>query len=211
MEQERTGRDSFDALLQHGFQRELLYLLSVDARFRVRRNLKDDYFNWTKMKDNLIKKIWKQLAAAVLGLLGFASCNKEVNIDNMMVMYGQPHADFKAIGAVTDQSGKPIEGIRVAVTQHRHYANTTHVYYDQNDWYEYDTLYTDNKGLFELNKSVFDAPTDVTIVFEDIDGDEHGGTFETAKATPDITRKEKGSGWYNGAFEVEAKVKMRKK
>ena len=75
----------------------------------------------------------------------------------------------------------------------------------------YLTLYTDNKGLFELNKSVFDAPTDVTIVFEDIDGDEHGGTFETAKATPDITRKEKGSGWYNGAFEVEAKVKMRKK
>ena len=161
--------------------------------------------------DNRIKRIWKQLAAAVLGVLGFASCNKEENIENMMVMYGQPYAAFKALGSVTDQSGKPIEGIRVAVTQHRHFANTYYVYYDQNDWYEYDTLYTDTKGVFLLNKDIFDAPTDVTIVFEDIDGDEHGGTFESAEVTPDITRKEKGKGWYNGSYEVEAKVKMRKK
>ena len=44
--------------------------------------------------DKRIKRIWKQLAAVVLGLLGFSSCDKEiVNFDDMMVMNGQPHAD----------------------------------------------------------------------------------------------------------------------
>ena len=84
-------------------------------------------------------------------------------------MYGEPHADFKAIGTVKDNTGKPIEGIQVAVKQHRHYENTPNVIYDQNDWFESDTVFTDSSGSYELTKSVFDAPHHVTVVFEDID------------------------------------------
>ena len=156
-----------------------------------------------------IKSIWRHLAAAVLGLLGFASCDI---IGFGLAMYGEPHADFKALGTVSDETGKPVEGIRVAIRQHRHYENTSDVIYDQNDWYENDTLYTDSNGAYELSKTIFDKPKDVRIVFEDIDGAENGGEFEPAEATPEIKRTKKGDkSWYGGAFEVKADVTLKKK
>ena len=127
-------------------------------------------------------------------------------------MYGEPHADFKALGTVRDENGKPIEGIRVAIRQHRHYENTSGVIYDQNDWYENDTLYTDDKGAYQLIRSVFESPNDVKIVFEDIDGEENGGEYTSAEATPEVKRTKKGdNSWYGGAFEVQADVKLKKK
>ena len=157
----------------------------------------------------MVKNVWRQVAAVILGLLGFSSC---IKIGWGTVEYGQPHADFKALGTVTDEAGKPIEGIRVAIRQHRHYANTSDVIYDKNDWYEDDTLYTDDKGAYLLNRSVFAAPQDVTIVFEDVDGEEHGGEFAPAKATPEVKRTKKGDkSWYGGTFEVEADARLMKK
>ena len=155
------------------------------------------------------KNILRSLAATALGLLGFSSCNW---LGIGVCMYGEPHADFKAIGSVTDNAGKPVEGIRVAVKQHRHYENTSSVIYDQNDWYDADTVFTDSSGSYELVKSVFDAPHDVSVVFEDIDGAENGGEFETAIAMPEIKRTKKGDkSWYGGAFEVRADVVLKKK
>ena len=160
------------------------------------------------MKD-YISHIWRQLAAVLLGLLGFSSCAR---IGWGLDMYGAPNADFKARGTVSDENGKPIEGIRVAIQQHRHYDNTPGVIYDQNDWYENDTLYTDDKGTYLLTRSVFASPDDVKIVFEDIDGEENGGEYASAEAAPAITRTKKGdNSWYGGAFEVQADVKLRKK
>ncbi|MBQ6253070.1 MAG: radical SAM-associated putative lipoprotein [Bacteroidales bacterium] len=63
--------------------------------------------------------------------------------------YGSPHAAFKAAGSVKDQSGKPIEGIRVAITEHIY--NHNHAYY-------HDTLFTDSKGDFLLNKKLSQGP-----------------------------------------------------
>ena len=159
------------------------------------------------MKNGIIN-IWKQLAAVILGLLGFSSCDK---IGWGAKMYGEPYAVFKALGTVSDENGKPIEGIRVAIRQHRHYENSSDVIYDQNDWYENDTLYTDRQGAYQLTRSVFERPDDVEIVFEDIDGEENGGEFTSAEATPEITRTEKGDNqWFRGAFEVRADVKLKK-
>ena len=162
-----------------------------------------------------INGIWRQLAAAILGLLGFASCSKDIvggEGGDIMVMYGQPHADFKVIGSVKDKQGKPIEGIRVAITRHNYYPNSTGVFLDRNHWYYYDTLYTDSKGEFLRDETVSDQPDDVVIVFEDVDGEEHGGLFETVKTTPSVTRTKKEEGfWYRGAFEVKSNVKMKKK
>ena len=161
------------------------------------------------MMANRINSFWKQLAAAVLGLLGFASCDE---IIYEPVMYGQPYADFKALGSVKDEDGKPVEGIRVAITLHNYYPNTNYVIYDQNHWYVYDTLYTDSKGAFQLTKEVFDGPDDVTIVYEDIDGEAHGGVFEPVEDTPAVTRmKQQDGAWYGGAFEVESNVTIKKK
>ena len=147
--------------------------------------------------------IWKQLATAILGLLGFASCGKVDNIDNFAAEYGQPHADFKALGTVADETGGPIEGIRVAITRHKRY---------QSDWYEHDTLFTDDKGAYLLNETIFEGPDDVKIVFDDIDGEENGGSFESVESTPAVTQTKKGDGnWYDGAFVVEANIMMKKR
>ena len=152
------------------------------------------------------------LLGALLGLLGFSSC-EFLNIGGGLDMYGQPHVDFKASGTVTDPSGKGIEGIRVAIRQHRHYDNTPGVIYDQNDWYDDDTLYTDAAGKYGLRRSIisFDGPHDVTVVFEDIDGVEHGGQFESQTVLPEITQTKKGDkGWYSGEFTVNADVTLKK-
>ena len=155
-----------------------------------------------------IKRIWRFLASTVLGLLGFSSCEW---LGIGLTMYGEPHADFKAIGTVKDEAGKPVEGIRVAVQQHRHYENSESVIYDQNDWYDNDTLFTDSNGKYELVRSVFSVPNRVTIVFEDIDGEENGGEFEKTEANPKVTQTKKGDkNWYGGAFQAEADVVMHK-
>ena len=162
-----------------------------------------------------INGIWRQLAAAILGLLGFASCSKDFvsgEGGDMMVMYGQPHAYFKAIGSVKDEKGKPIEGIRVSITRHNYYPNTTGVVWQNNNQYEYDVLYTDSKGAYQLNESIFKGPDNVVIVFEDVDGEDHGGNFESVRTTPSVKQTEKGDGmWYGGSFKVESSVKMKKK
>lgn len=155
-----------------------------------------------------INSLVKKATTLLLGLLGFASCEY---IGIGLCMYGEPHADFRAIGSVTDDAGKPIHGIRVAIQQHRHYANTTGVIYDQNDWYDNDTVFTDSQGRYEMIRSVFEAPTDVTIVFEDIDGEENGGPFQKGETKPAVVRTKKGdNSWYGGAFEVSSDVKLKK-
>lgn len=150
------------------------------------------------------KGVFKSLTAAVLGILGFASCEKALDINEnggMICMYGQPYADFKAVGTVKDKSGKPVEGIRVAVRL------TIPNYSERND-----TVYTDNKGEYVFDAQTFSGPTSVRLVFEDIDGAANGGEFEKAEATPGVKQTKKGDGaWYNGAFEAKADVKMNKK
>ena len=159
--------------------------------------------------DMKLNRIWKFLASTALGLLGFSSCEW---LGIGVCMYGEPHADFKAIGTVTDNAGKPVEGIRVAVQQHRHYENSDSVIYDQNDWYDNDTIFTDSNGKYELMRSVFSSPNRVTVVFEDIDGEENGGEFEKAEANPKVTQTKKGDkNWYSGAFQAEADARLKKK
>ena len=149
------------------------------------------------------------LLGALLGLLGFSSC-EFLDIGGGMTMYGEPHADFQATGRVTDKSGKGIQGIRVAIRQHRHYDNRPGVIYDQNDWYDNDTLFTDASGRYELKTTVFEKPHDVKIVFEDIDGEENGGSFKSQTATPEIRQTAKAKDWYTGGFAVEADARLEK-
>lgn len=146
------------------------------------------------------KSIYRSLAAAVLGLLGFASCEK-AGEEPMLQMYGMPYAQFKAMGSVTSESGKPVEGIRVAIRQSiREYSE-----------YEDDTVYTDSKGMYLLEKGLYKGPDSVSIVFEDVDGPENGGEFEPAAAKPEVVQTKKESGMYGGSFEAKADVVMKEK
>ncbi|MBQ6253069.1 MAG: hypothetical protein IJK05_00225 [Bacteroidales bacterium] len=52
----------------------------------------------------------------------------------------------------------------------------------------------------------------MTIVLEDVDGDQNGGTFKHVKVTPPVkqTAEAEPDKWFNGAFEVKAEAVMKK-
>ena len=162
-----------------------------------------------KLMKSRIKKLWKYLATAVLGLLGFSSCGEDVldlDILERPAMYGSPYADFKSLGTVKDEAGKPIEGIRVALSQT--WRNSD----DSILWIEADTVYTDTKGSYLLEKNHVQLPGEVTIVFEDIDGTENGGEFNSAEVKPDVKKvSDGGKGWDQGLYEAQADVVLNKK
>ena len=153
---------------------------------------------------NGMRHIWKHLAAGIMGLLGFASCGKSlVNDCDDSAMYGPPpYADYKVLGTVSDEDGKPIKGIRVSVR----------LKYSPWSKDEEDTLFSDDKGAYQLIRTVDDLPP-VTISFEDVDGEENGGEFVSMEVTPkrNRTKDGDGTGSYQGAFEARADVVLRKK
>ena len=152
------------------------------------------------MKNNM-NHLWEKLASLILGLLGFASCGEIENILEAPDMYGQPHADFKALGTVRDEDGNPIKGIQVTVRQHWSYDEPAD-----------NKLFTDANGTYQLIREVFDGPESVTVTFEDVDGEENGGEFASAEVSPEVVQTKKGDNdWYGGAFEAQADVQLKKK
>lgn len=116
-------------------------------------------------------------------------------------MYGMPSATYKVLGTVSDESGSPVEGIRVAIES------------KYSSYSQYDTLYTDSSGKYLFNRGERGLwPDKVVVVFEDIDGEENGGEFESAEATPELKKVKEGDGsWYMGMFEAQADVTLKKK
>ena len=153
-----------------------------------------------------MKPFWNKLVAVALGMLGFASCAEIANIDDDpskedICMYGSPSATYKVLGTVSDESGSPVEGIRVAIES------------KYGSYSQYDTLYTDSSGKYLFNRGERGLwPDKVVVVFEDIDGEENGGEFESAEATPELKKVKEGDGsWYMGMFEAQADVTLKKK
>ena len=163
------------------------------------------------------KSLLSRLCAAVLALLGFASCEK---FNDIRCEYGTPSVDFKVKGTVTDETSKPLEGIRVIVrTNYDNFPTPQESFVDDLGRYHVyggdDTLYTDVKGRYESHElnSVFIASQKV--YFDDVDGGKNGGAFESdsveLKTAPN-RQYQKGDGhWYNGGYEYTVDVQLQKK
>lgn len=127
----------------------------------------------------------KRLIYMLMALMGFGAVSCEEITEEVAGEYGVPHVNFSLKARVVDEAGEPIEGIKVRV-----------------DWVE---EYTNQDGEISINGSVFTGSQN-RVRFEDVDGEENGGEFETL--TLDITDKVEqtadGSGsWYDGAFKAE--------
>ena len=151
-----------------------------------------------------MKPFRNKLVAVALGMLGFASCAEIADDDPSkedICMYGEPSATYKVLGTVSDESGSPVEGIRVAIES------------KYSSYSQYDTLYTDSSGKYLFNRGERGLwPDKVVVVFEDIDGEENGGEFESAEATPELKKVKEGDGsWYIGMLEAQADVTLKKK
>lgn len=138
----------------------------------------------------------KKLLYLLLGLLGFTSCG------GGSVEYGCPTVDYVINGVVTDEEGTPIKGIKIdASGLNGSYAGETTEYVSGED----------GSFVIERHRAVIVRGE---LLFTDVDGEENGGEF--ADSNVDIARfnqkkVEEGEGWYNGKYEVTAKVKLKKK
>ena len=149
--------------------------------------------NWTKL-----------LYGFLMTILGFSGCNI---IEFGRVEYGQPNAEFKIAGEVKSQDGTPLKGIRVTIDPQP--SNPDHSRYSS------DTLFTDADGKYSKDRLKYGWPDELKeaeISFEDIDGPENGGEFETVilkSGEFSVKQIKKGSGnWYEGAYRITANATM---
>ena len=161
------------------------------------------------------KKRWnvESLLSGALALLGFAGCS---NIKDAPDLYGTPSVDYKVIGTVTDEQGKPLKDIQVIVKNPNGWS-----YYDDNTSRESlppqvipDTLYTDKDGKFTSNNVHAISVSKFTVEIQDIDGEANGGEFLQKQFTKnDFNEKriKKGKGFYNGEYEYSKTVQLKRK
>ena len=151
----------------------------------------------------------KLLYGFLMTILGFSGCDSIEDIFIPKEEYGMPYAEFKLVGEVKSSEGKPIKGIRVIVKPY--VASTEQQILDRRR----DTLFTDSEGKFSKEKLKHTWPNEMkgsTIVFEDIDGPENGGEFESKTLSDkdfSVEQVKKGEGhWYDGDFIVTANATL---
>ena len=166
------------------------------------------------------RKKWnvEALLSGALALLGFTGCS---DINDAPDLYGTPSVDYRVLGTVTDEEGKPLEGIQVVMD------NPWIVSYLDEGGKEIlpkvdttnmkilpDTVYTDKKGQFSGLKTMAGSLNKLTVEFRDIDGEANGGEFKSERFTKDKFDKKqlkKGDGFYEGEYEYSKTVKMERK
>ena len=150
------------------------------------------------------KKIYRVesiIMSGVLGLLGF-SCS-DINGETPD-MYGTPITDYVVKGTITDENQKPIKGIQVINSYDFTYAPNVIK----------DTTYTNEKGQFEGKMKGYNSLSKVKTEFNDIDGDQNGGSFSNEvqnNTNSDFVQTKENKGWFNGEFTLTLKQILKKK
>lgn len=142
---------------------------------------------------------YNAVLTALLAMLGYGCSSTDENRD--VEEYGCPYADYVVQGSVTDEAGNPIQGINVKAP----YGSDLDSQFGQ-------IVETDAAGKFALKE--FSSLRGHEIIFEDVDGEANGGLFQSDTIrvqTLPKTQTEKGNGWYNGKYEVQADIKLKKK
>lgn len=109
------------------------------------------------MKTN---KWMTRLLSSALVALGFTACDDENDPEDYPVEYGTPTVDYRVKGTVTDDTGNPIENIRVIIRYK--WDNTPNPYMD-------DTVYTDKQGAFANEMNTTGGIGKQKVYFDDID------------------------------------------
>ena len=143
------------------------------------------------MKKNI--KFFNKIIVWLLGLGG-------IFVGNSCVLYGVPSVDYEIKGVViNEENAQPIQNIRVIRS----------IDSDPKTW---DATYTDSNGKYSFKFGFFEFG--FYLIFEDIDGEENGGDFETEEMLVVITkadRKKKETQRRNGKYVITQNIKLKKK
>ena len=148
-----------------------------------------------------VKHLFEVVAGFVLAMLGFNGCEEIINgVDE----YGMPHATFKVIGNVNAaDTNAPIDGIKVKFRQKMDEEYTNEVEFQ-------------SKNGGKVEETFYEWPffESIEFTFEDVDGEENGGSF-----LPDTLRtkdlkiefvEDKESNWHNGDYTISFDAKLNK-
>jgi len=166
------------------------------------------------------RKKWnvEALLSGALALLGFTGCS---DINDAPILYGTPSVDYRVLGTVTDEEGKPLEGIQVVMENPYAW-----YYYDENGKpieskrnpetgrMTPDTVYTNKDGKFTSYKTTGIGDSDLVVILQDIDGEANGGEFFSKRFTRDKLDKKqlkKGDGFYDGEYEYSKTIRLERK
>ena len=145
------------------------------------------------------------LLASLLAFLGYGCSSGEP--ENYPVMYGSPTVEFQLKGNVTDEDGKAVQGIKVKVQE----------LLGNNEWFNLDSVKTDVNGKYQLPIRITASNEKgleyCRLTVEDTDGAENGEfKNDTINLNGAEAKKIKDKdGWFNGAYEVNVDVKLKKK
>lgn len=138
---------------------------------------------------NSILKTSNWIYGLIIGLLGFSQGCK--SLGGSSVEYGQPHADYKISGRVTDASNNPIKNIEVNILEHT---------YDGKE-YSVKKINTDDLGKYIYTHVGGSGEMTFSIKYTDTDGVENGGEFENMTQDVEFKRGDFTGGdgdWYAG-------------
>lgn len=144
---------------------------------------------------------YNAVLTALMSLIGYGCSSSDDPWGGGLCMYGTPYAHYVLKGSVTDEAGNPIQGINVKAP----YGSDLDSQFGQ-------IVETDAAGKFALKE--FSSLRGHEIIFEDVDGEANGGLFQSDTIRVETlpkTQTEKGNGWYNGKYEVQADIKLKKK
>ena len=154
---------------------------------------------------------YNAVLTALLGLLGFESCDSPDEYGPIPCEYGTPYADYQFSGTVTDESDSPIKDIKVSAKY----------VYQINDGivktYGVDSTQTDGSGKYAFESRRFVSDPDLKLIVEDIDGEANGGTFKNDTIDIDfdkakkVKEPDKDDSWSSGTFAITQDIKLKKK
>lgn len=133
----------------------------------------------------------------MLGWLGLSGCDR-IGSKSGMCMYGTPTVNYQFKVKVTDQAGKPVEGLQVSIREDK------------------DKELTDNQGVATIEGRYTGGYVDheVTFMVKDVDGEKNGIVTDLSKSEK-ITKADfinKGDGsWNNGTVKKDISLKVERK
>lgn len=137
----------------------------------------------------------------LMALLGFGTtgCFKKYGVpdDEMLLLYGVPHATFEASGKVTDEAAQPVENIRVTMKTKRENGYLSDQYTNEDG--EYYVSLEDNWPIDSVDIIV----TDTADVYE--------GDSVRVKVDYDRSGVAKDDGWNRGNGIVRQDFQLKKK
>ncbi|HPH53394.1 MAG TPA: radical SAM-associated putative lipoprotein [Bacteroidales bacterium] len=153
-----------------------------------------------KRKFNLRKSNWiTKIFAIIFPTIILTGCP---------AMYGSPYASYTTSGCVTTERGRPLEGIKVSVSDHS-YTDSL----GQKELYFAGYAITDGNGEYVIDFNS-DFMVDMIVIAEDIDGEEGGGEYQNDTIIVERVFEYKGGGYafYGGHADIpDINFKLKKK